>query len=67
MKEQLDINEALMQFLYRAPIGLLQTTLDGTIEMINPMSASLLMPLSRDGTLDNLFVAFEAVAPQFRQ
>jgi dihydrofolate reductase len=33
--------EALTQFLYRAPIGLVQTSLDGTIEMINPMAASL--------------------------
>ena len=53
-----------MQFLYRAPIGLVQTTLDGTVEMINPMSASLLMPLSRTGNLDNLFVVLDAVAPQ---
>jgi diguanylate cyclase (GGDEF)-like protein len=60
-------HEALMQFLYRAPIGLVQTTLDGTIEMINPMSASLLMPLSRDGELDNLFVVLGAVAPQLRE
>ena len=59
--------EALIQFLYRAPIGLVQTTLDGTIEMINPMSASLLMPLSRNGDLDNLFVALESVAPQLRE
>ncbi len=57
-------HERLMQFLYRAPIGLVETTLDGTIEMINPMSASLLMPLSRDGDLDNLFVALRTVAPQ---
>ena len=35
-----ELNEALMQFLYRAPIGLVQTTLAGEIEMINPMSAS---------------------------
>lgn len=62
-----DDSDALMQFLYRSPIGLLQTTLDGTIEMINPMSASLLMPLSRNGDLDNLFEALEEVAPQLRE
>ncbi len=65
--ESAGAHEALMQFLYRAPIGLLQTTLDGTIEMINPMSASLLMPLSRNGDLDNLFTALEEVAPHLRQ
>ncbi|MBC7727911.1 MAG: hypothetical protein H7242_09915, partial [Microbacteriaceae bacterium] len=47
--------EALLQFLYQAPIGLLQTTLDGEITMINPMSAQLLMPLAPTGNLSNLF------------
>ncbi|MEO8627972.1 MAG: EAL domain-containing protein [Betaproteobacteria bacterium] len=59
--------EALIQFLYRAPIGLVQTTQDGDIEMINPMSAQLLMPLSRDGSLDNLFAVLDGVAPQLRK
>jgi diguanylate cyclase (GGDEF)-like protein len=65
--EVADAYESLMQFLYRAPIGLVQTTLDGDIEMINPMSASLLMPLSRDGGLDNLFTVLQGVAPQLRE
>ena len=60
-------HEALMQFLYRAPVGLVQTTLDGTIEMINPMSASLLIPLSRDGLLDNLFTVLKDAAPHLSQ
>ena len=59
-------HEALIQFLYQAPIGLAQTTLDGQIEMINPMAARLLMPLSRDGSLDNLFATLHASAPQLR-
>jgi diguanylate cyclase (GGDEF)-like protein len=59
-------SEALIQFLYRAPIGLIQSTLDGKIEMLNAMSAQLLMPLSRDGTLDNLFTVLDGVAPQLR-
>jgi diguanylate cyclase (GGDEF)-like protein len=58
--------DALMQFLYRAPIGLIQTALNGQIEMLNPMSAQLLMPLSRDGMLDNLFILLDAVAPELR-
>jgi diguanylate cyclase (GGDEF)-like protein len=62
-----DAYESLIQFLYRAPIGLVQTALDGKVEIINPMSASLLMPLSRTGHLDNLFVALEEVAPELRQ
>jgi diguanylate cyclase (GGDEF)-like protein len=61
-----DAYEALVQFLYRAPIGLVQASLDGTVEMLNPMSSSLLMPLARDGSLDNLFTVLQDVAPQLR-
>ncbi len=55
--------EALLQFLYMAPIGIVQTRQDGEILMANPLCAQLLMPLSRDGNLDNLFTALRPVAP----
>lgn len=58
--------EALLQFLYLAPIGLAQTTLDGDVLMINPISAKLLMPLSDRGSLDNLFDVLAPVAPWLR-
>ena len=63
----LEAHEALMQFLYRAPIGLVQATLDGTIEMANPMAANLLLPLAAKGELGNLFDTLVTVAPQLRQ
>ena len=63
---KVDAYEALVQFLYRAPIGLVQAGLDGTVDMLNPMSSSLLMPLARDGSLDNLFTVLQHVAPQLR-
>ncbi len=59
-------HEALTQFLYLAPVGLAQTALDGEIAMINPISAQLLMPLSRNGELSNLFTALEGIAPELR-
>jgi diguanylate cyclase (GGDEF)-like protein len=62
-----DAYEALVQFLYRAPIGLVQAGLDGAVDMLNPMSSNLLMPLARDGSLDNLFTVLQDVAPQLRQ
>ena len=62
-----DAYESLMQFLYQAPIGLVQTAPDGTVEMINPMSARLLMPLSREQNLDNVFEVLADVAPGLRQ
>ncbi len=58
--------EALLQFVYMAPVGLVQTSLDGEIVFINPLSAQLLLPLSRDGALSNLFTALENVAPDLR-
>jgi diguanylate cyclase (GGDEF)-like protein/PAS domain S-box-containing protein len=58
--------EALIQFLYLAPVGLVQAEMDGGIVMMNPISAQLLMPLSRDGGLDNLFAALDGVAPDLR-
>jgi predicted signal transduction protein with EAL and GGDEF domain len=58
--------EALIQFLYRAPIGLVQTSLSGDIAMINPMAARLLMPLVTGGNLFNLFDVLEPLAPQLR-
>jgi diguanylate cyclase (GGDEF)-like protein/PAS domain S-box-containing protein len=59
-------HEALMQFLYLAPVGLVQAGVDGEIVMINPISAQLLMPLSPDGNLTNLFAALADVAPDLR-
>lgn len=59
--------EALLQFLYMAPIGLLQARLDGEILMINPLCAQLMMPLVTDGKIENLFDAFQSVAPDLRQ
>lgn len=61
-----DSYESLMQFLYRAPVALVQTNLQGDIEMMNPMGAQLLMPLSRDGNLENLFDVLHQVIPQLR-
>jgi diguanylate cyclase (GGDEF)-like protein len=59
--------QSLLRFLYRAPIGLVETDASGKIEMINPISACLLMPLSHDGSLNNLFTVLHDVAPQLSQ
>jgi len=58
--------EVLLQFLYRAPVGLIQSTLDGEVEIMNPAAASLLMPLAPDGNLNNLFGALQGLAPQLQ-
>ncbi|MET0963533.1 MAG: diguanylate cyclase [Noviherbaspirillum sp.] len=58
--------EALLQFLYLMPVGVVQLAPDGAISMLNPLCAQLLMPLSSNGGLDNLFDALEQVAPELR-
>lgn len=60
-------HEALLQFLYLAPVGLVQTNVHGDVTMMNPVAAQLLMPLSHDGGLDNLFTALARVAPELRE
>ena len=65
--ENIDAYEALVQFLYRAPIGLVQTDLAGAVEMLNPMASSLLIPLATDAGLDNLFAVLDNVAPQVKR
>ena len=59
-------HEALTQFVYMAPAGLVQARNDGEIVMINPVAAQLMMPLSHDGDLSNLFTALEDIAPDLR-
>ncbi|MGZ9713057.1 diguanylate cyclase [Glaciimonas sp. GNP009] len=60
-------HEALLQFFYLAPVGLIQISLGGEVELMNPLSAQLLMPLSQDGGLSNLFQVLESVAPELRR
>lgn len=59
-------HEALLQFLYLAPVGLVQTSMDGTVTLMNPKAAQLLLPLQKDVGLDNLFEALDMVAPELR-
>ena len=62
-----DDYETLLQFLYRTPVGLMQTAGNGDVEMLNPMASRLLMPLASQGNLDNLFTVMAPHAPQLQQ
>jgi diguanylate cyclase (GGDEF)-like protein len=59
--------ETLIQFLYRAPVALIQLQHNGEIEMLNPMASQLLMPLAPDGDLLNLFEVLQPYAPDLAQ
>ncbi|WP_312439897.1 bifunctional diguanylate cyclase/phosphodiesterase [Janthinobacterium sp.] len=61
-----DAYQTLIEFLYRAPIGLVQCDVHGEIDMLNPMSSQLLMPVAPEGDLSNLFDVFDGIAPQLR-
>ena len=58
--------ETLVQFLYRAPVGLIDAQADGTVQLMTPMAAQLLMPLARRGGLSNLFDVLQDALPQLR-
>ena len=58
--------EALVEFLYLAPVGIIKFRPDGTIEMANPTAAQLLMPLTLDGDLSNLYSLLSGLAPDLR-
>ena len=57
----------LRALLNAAPVGLVQLAPDGRIEMINALSARLLLPVSAGRRLDNLFDVLEPLAPGLRQ
>jgi EAL domain-containing protein (putative c-di-GMP-specific phosphodiesterase class I) len=60
-------DDNLINFLHRAPFGLVHLASDGTVAAINPMAASLLMPLSSEGRVQNLFAALSEAAPQVQR
>jgi diguanylate cyclase (GGDEF)-like protein len=59
-------HEALIHFLYQAPIGLAEASLDGEIQLINPMAAQLLLPLAPTPELGDLYVVLGSLAPDLR-
>lgn len=56
-------HQDLLQLLYMAPVGLIKTDLQGDILLANAVAAQLLMPLSRDGEMANLFTLLVGVDP----
>ncbi len=60
--------EHLMEYLYQSAIGLVQTDLDGEVQLINPVGVKLLMPLAKQGDmLDNLFDTLDPYVPDLQK
>ena len=63
-------HEALLEFVYVCPHGLIEFNRDGTVTMMNPACARLLMPVmrpeERGGGLSNILDALAPFAPDLR-
>lgn len=59
-------HEQLLSFFYALPVGLVQTSLDGGVQLMNSVAARLLLPLSPGRSLTNLFDSLADVAPGLR-
>ena len=58
--------EALVEFLYLAPVGIIKFRPNGVIEMANPAAAQLLMPLALDGDMSDLYRLLAGIAPDLQ-
>jgi diguanylate cyclase (GGDEF)-like protein/PAS domain S-box-containing protein len=58
--------EALVEFLYLTPVGIVRFRPDGRIDMANPAAARLLMPLTSDAALSDLYAVFARLLPDLR-
>jgi diguanylate cyclase (GGDEF)-like protein/PAS domain S-box-containing protein len=58
--------EALVEFLYLAPVGLIKFQPDGRIAMANPKAVQLLMPLRGDPALSDLYRVVADIAPDLQ-
>ena len=60
-------HEALLQFLYLCPVGVIKFQASGQVELLNPKAVELLLPVAPRANLDNLFAVLERWAPELRE
>ncbi|MGG5890841.1 diguanylate cyclase domain-containing protein [Falsiroseomonas sp. HC035] len=58
-----DALEALTEFLYLVPVGLMQFHMDGRVMLANPLAAQFLMPLAPAGDLSDAYSALAPLVP----
>jgi diguanylate cyclase (GGDEF)-like protein/PAS domain S-box-containing protein len=58
--------EDLLQFLYLMPVGVVKFRSDGTIEMMNPVAAALLLSMTSAESLQDIYSALAPIAPDLR-
>lgn len=57
----------LLAFLYRCPVGIIETRASGEILLINAYASQILMPLARDAALDNVHGVLEPWTDEVRR
>ena len=66
MSEPMGEEQKLLEFLYAAPVGLVEIDASGDITMINPHAMKHLLPLVGMRDAGNLFSMLEGCAPELR-
>jgi len=61
-----DEHEALLEFLYACPVGLIEIDGNGTVGIMNAHAMKHLLPLAPDGDVGDLFGTMEGCAPELR-
>lgn len=59
-------HEALLDFIYLCPLGILQLDAAGAVEIANPTASQLLLQLAPGMDLSNFFAVMDAVDPELR-
>jgi PAS domain S-box-containing protein len=60
-----DLSEgSLLEYIYQSQLRLIVCDQLGTVELMTPVAAQLLMPLARNGRLDNLFEVLKRFLPK---
>ncbi len=60
-------DEALLEFLYLAPVALMRFRPDGRIDLANAEAARLLIPLAADADMTNIYPLLLPLLPDLRQ
>jgi diguanylate cyclase (GGDEF)-like protein/PAS domain S-box-containing protein len=60
-------HEALLDFIYLCPLGILQLDAAGTVEIANPVASQLLLQIAPGADFSNFFAVMDAVDPELRQ
>ncbi|MEO0491983.1 MAG: GGDEF domain-containing protein [Actinomycetota bacterium] len=59
--------QQLLQFMYLAPVGLVEAHRDGSVINLNPLATQTMILLSGNPDLSNAFTSFEGAFPDLRE